>query len=61
MPEEPGQRFVGQHEDISCCSYPNYVATSGTWEALEKFVYEVRSASIRATGNPLQAYEARCK
>jgi predicted RND superfamily exporter protein len=27
-------------------------------EALQKFVYEVRSVDPRATGNPLQAYEA---
>lgn len=56
LPESLVHRFVGQHGKFLLKIY----GRGNIWdmEALEKFVYEVRSVDPRATGNPLQAYEA---
>jgi hypothetical protein len=56
LPESLVNRFVGQHGKYLLKIY----GRGNIWdmEALQKFVYEVRSVDPRATGNPLQAYEA---
>ena len=56
LPESLVHRFVGQHGRHLLKIY----ARGNIWdmEALERFVREVRSVDPRATGNPLQTYEA---
>ncbi|HEX3869963.1 MAG TPA: MMPL family transporter, partial [Pirellulales bacterium] len=56
LPEGLVHRFVGQHDRHLLKIY----GRGNIWDmaALERFVYDVRSVDPRATGNPLQAYEA---
>ncbi|HQU43335.1 MAG TPA: MMPL family transporter [Pirellulales bacterium] len=56
LPESLTQRFVGNHGHHLLKIY----GRGNIWDmdALERFVKEVRSVDPRATGNPLQAYEA---
>lgn len=56
LPEGLVRRFVGQHGRHLLKIYPK----GNIWdmEALERFVHEVRTVDARATGNPLQTYEA---
>ena len=56
LPESLTQRFVGSHGQHLLKIY----GRGNIWdmEALERFVKDVRSVDPRATGNPLQAYEA---
>ncbi|HVX14976.1 MAG TPA: MMPL family transporter [Pirellulales bacterium] len=56
LPQSLVQRFVGNHGHHLLKIY----GRGNIWDmdALEKFVKEVRSVDPRATGNPLQAYEA---
>jgi hopanoid biosynthesis associated RND transporter like protein HpnN len=56
LPQSLVQRFVGNHGHYLLKIY----GRGNIWDmdALERFVKEVRSVDPRATGNPLQAYEA---
>lgn len=56
LPQSLVQRFVGNHGHHLLKIY----GRGNIWDmdALERFVKEVRSVDPRATGNPLQAYEA---
>jgi hypothetical protein len=56
LPESLVHRFVGQHERYLLKIY----GRGNIWdmEALTRFVHDIRSVDPRATGNPLQAYEA---
>jgi len=56
LPESLVTRFVGQRGRFLLKIY----SKSDIWDmdAMEKFVREVRSVDPRATGNPLQTYEA---
>jgi hopanoid biosynthesis associated RND transporter like protein HpnN len=56
LPDSLVQRFVGNHGHHLLKIY----GRGNIWDmdALERFVKEVRSVDPRATGNPLQAYEA---
>ncbi len=56
LPEGLVTRFVGQSNKFLLKIY----AKGSIWdmEAMERFVREVRSVDPRATGNPLQTYEA---
>lgn len=56
LPESLVHRFVGNHGKHLLKIY----GRGNIWDmdALEKFVKDVRSVDSRATGNPLQAYEA---
>lgn len=56
LPESLVSRFVGQHDRFLLKIY----GRGNIWDmdALARFVKDVRSVDSRATGNPLQAYEA---
>ncbi len=56
LPESLVHRFVGQHDRHLLKIY----GRGNIWDmdSLERFVHDVRSVDPRATGNPLQAYEA---
>ncbi|HET6880065.1 MAG TPA: MMPL family transporter [Pirellulales bacterium] len=56
LPQSLVQRFVGNHNHHLMKIY----GRGNIWDmdALEQFVKQVRSVDPRATGNPLQAYEA---
>ena len=56
LPDSVTNRFVGKHGVHLLKIY----GKGNIWdmETLEKFVHDVRSVDPRATGNPLQAYEA---
>jgi len=56
LPESLVSRFVGQHDRYLLKIY----GRGNIWDmdSLAQFVKEVRSVDPRATGNPLQAYEA---
>ncbi len=56
LPDSLVHRFVGQHDRHLLKIY----GRGNIWDmaALQRFVHDVRSVDPRATGNPLQAYEA---